>query len=422
MKLAEVDQLAGGVAAREGGRERAPAARAVSVVIPTRGRRQQLGRLWSSLAAQDCADQLEVIVVDNPLALNRQWLGAVSWPFPLGYVHITWPNRGLSRNAGAAVATGQWLLFLDSDVVLSAAAISTLLKSATDLSRTIVMADVVFPPQELRTLATHLLDVPAYFRRYRGRRRSGELTFREFVSCCFLIRLDDFAELDGFDCGFIHYGYEDVEFGFRAQRRGMRFELSTARAYHHKHLDAVAVLRRAREGGRSAVHLVDLHPEIESVLPLGVADTTNGTLPAPESVDIAAGLAHADAIEQAWAGLRRRGQVTGLRDLMEDARSCYRDIHRYGHLDGVAAEINNSKGRSGMILSEYLHRRLAAAGVTRAFGVPGYFVMPIWQAFAGDPPIVLARHESGAAFMADGHSRVTGRALRADHQEVDRDR
>lgn len=116
----------------------------VSVVIPTRGRRQELGRLLSSLAAQDCADQLEVIVVDNPLALNRQWLRTASWPFPLGYVHITWPNRGLSRNAGAAVATGQWLLFLDSDVVLSAAAISTLLKSATDLSRTIVMADVVF--------------------------------------------------------------------------------------------------------------------------------------------------------------------------------------------------------------------------------------------------------------------------------------
>lgn len=62
-----------------------------------------------------------------------------------------------------------------------------------------------------------------------------------------------------------------------------------------------------------------------------------------------------------------------------------------------------------MILSEYLHRRLAAAGATRAFGVPGYFVMPVWHACATTPSIVLARHESGAAYMADGHSRVTGR-------------
>jgi acetolactate synthase-1/2/3 large subunit len=62
-----------------------------------------------------------------------------------------------------------------------------------------------------------------------------------------------------------------------------------------------------------------------------------------------------------------------------------------------------------VLLSEYLRQRLAAAGVIRAFGVPGYFVMPIWQAFVSAPSIVLARHESGAAFMADGYSRVTGR-------------
>lgn len=62
-----------------------------------------------------------------------------------------------------------------------------------------------------------------------------------------------------------------------------------------------------------------------------------------------------------------------------------------------------------MKLSEYVHHRVQQAGATHAFGVPGYFVMPIWQAFTEDPSIVLARHESGAAFMADGYSRTTGR-------------
>ncbi|MGH3803225.1 MAG: glycosyltransferase family 2 protein, partial [Pseudonocardiaceae bacterium] len=213
-----------------------------------------------------------------------------------------------------------------------------------DLHRTIVMADVTFPPGGPRTLATHLFDVPAYFRRYRRQRRLAALSFREFVSCCFLIRPDEFAELDGFDCGFIRYGYEDVEFAFRAQQRGMWFELSTARAYHHKHLDALAVLRRAWEVGRSAVHLVDLHPEIESVLPLGVANTINGTLAPRERFDIAAALAQADSIEQAWEALRSHGQVTGLRNLIEDARTWYGDIHRYGHLAGVVAEIKSRRG------------------------------------------------------------------------------
>ncbi|MGH3829168.1 MAG: thiamine pyrophosphate-binding protein [Pseudonocardiaceae bacterium] len=61
-----------------------------------------------------------------------------------------------------------------------------------------------------------------------------------------------------------------------------------------------------------------------------------------------------------------------------------------------------------MILSDYVHERLHAAGVTHAFGVPGYFVMPVWQTFTKEPGIILARHESGAVFMADGFSRLTG--------------
>ncbi|GAB2960994.1 thiamine pyrophosphate-binding protein [Saccharothrix stipae] len=62
-----------------------------------------------------------------------------------------------------------------------------------------------------------------------------------------------------------------------------------------------------------------------------------------------------------------------------------------------------------MILSEYVHRQLSAHDVEVAFGIPGYFVMPIWQEFKKSPRIVLSRHESGAAFMADGYSRATGR-------------
>jgi hypothetical protein len=316
----------------------------VSIVIPTRGRRQELGRLLSSLAAQDTAEQFEVIVVDNPIALNRTWLAASSWPFPVGYVHVTWPNRGLSRNAGAAHANGRWLLFSDSDIILSDTAISTLVKSAVDLPQTIVMADVLFPPREPRTLGTHLLDVPAYFRRYRRQRRLGALSFLEFVSCCFMISSLDFGALDGFDSDFIRYGYEDVEFGHRAQQQELRFELSRARAYHHKHLDPVGVLRRAEETGRSAVHLVDLHPDIETLLPLGVANTINGTLPPREPFDIAAALERAEEIERAWARLRDNSTGTGRRGLIEDARSLYGDIHRFGHLGGVAAEVNKRRG------------------------------------------------------------------------------
>ena len=57
---------------------------------------------------------------------------------------------------------------------------------------------------------------------------------------------------------------------------------------------------------------------------------------------------------------------------------------------------------------------LEKAGVEYVFGVPGGAVEPIYNALArsarrGGPRAVVARHEAGAAFMADGYARETGR-------------
>src|SRR5688500_7481618 len=57
---------------------------------------------------------------------------------------------------------------------------------------------------------------------------------------------------------------------------------------------------------------------------------------------------------------------------------------------------------------------LEKAGVEYVFGVPGGAVEPLYNALArsarrGGPRPVTARHESGAAFMADGYARETGR-------------
>ena len=57
---------------------------------------------------------------------------------------------------------------------------------------------------------------------------------------------------------------------------------------------------------------------------------------------------------------------------------------------------------------------LEQIGVEFVFGVPGGAIEPMYNALArsarrGGPRAVVARHESGAAFMADGYARETGR-------------
>ena len=64
----------------------------------------------------------------------------------------------------------------------------------------------------------------------------------------------------------------------------------------------------------------------------------------------------------------------------------------------------------GDLIVEYLER----LGVEYVFGVPGSPLGPLFDALArsgrrGGPRAVLARHESGAAFIADGYARQSGR-------------
>lgn len=65
-------------------------------------------------------------------------------------------------------------------------------------------------------------------------------------------------------------------------------------------------------------------------------------------------------------------------------------------------------------VADLLVAYLEQIGVEYVFGIPGGAIEPLFNALArserrGGPRHVLARHESGAAFMADGYARETGK-------------
>jgi acetolactate synthase-1/2/3 large subunit len=61
--------------------------------------------------------------------------------------------------------------------------------------------------------------------------------------------------------------------------------------------------------------------------------------------------------------------------------------------------------------AEIAVRLLERQGVTTVAGIPGGAVLPLYDALAGSPCVrhVLARHEQGAGFIAQGMARVTGK-------------
>src|SRR5262249_14599391 len=60
---------------------------------------------------------------------------------------------------------------------------------------------------------------------------------------------------------------------------------------------------------------------------------------------------------------------------------------------------------------EWVMAALQAEGVRHVFGIPGLHNLPIYDALLrqGDVVHILVRHEAGAAFMADGYARASGR-------------
>lgn len=88
----------------------------VSVIIPTRNAAVFLADCLAAVRAQDFpADALEIIVVDNFSTDDTPAVAAQ--PGVRFFQHG--PERSAQRNFGAAQATGEFLLFLDADMVLT---------------------------------------------------------------------------------------------------------------------------------------------------------------------------------------------------------------------------------------------------------------------------------------------------------------
>ena len=69
--------------------------------------------------------------------------------------------------------------------------------------------------------------------------------------------------------------------------------------------------------------------------------------------------------------------------------------------------MNDRLRRTG---GEWIVDALRAEGVRHVFGIPGVHNLAIYDALIRQSEIthVLARHEAGAAFMADGYARASG--------------
>jgi glycosyltransferase involved in cell wall biosynthesis len=111
----------------------------VSIVVPTRNSATTLAACLASARRQDHAD-LELIVVDNHSTDETARIAGELADRLL----VAGPERSAQRNAGARASSGEFLLFIDSDMVLERSVVSECVHAARAGARSVVIPEVSF--------------------------------------------------------------------------------------------------------------------------------------------------------------------------------------------------------------------------------------------------------------------------------------
>lgn len=229
-----------------------------SIIIPVYNRPDELADLLESLQKQTYAD-FEVVVVEDGSTLSsgdvvRKYQGALN----LRYYKIPNSGPGKARNYGAERSEGDYLLILDSDVVLP----STWLESV-DKSLKEHPVDAFGGPDRADTSFTPIQKAINYAMTSfftTGGIRGGKKKLDTFYPRSFNmgIRREVYQRLGGFSG--MRYG-EDIDFSLRILEAGYQTALFPSTwVYHKRRTDFLQFFRQVRHSGEARITLNRKHP------------------------------------------------------------------------------------------------------------------------------------------------------------------
>ena len=207
----------------------------VSIIIPTYNRLNSLLKAIESILAQK-NDNYEIIVVDDGSTDGTP--DVLKGKFDNISIGYTEKRAGPShaRNVGISISKGEYLWFLDSDVILP------------DENMINKMIHAFNSKPKIGSLGGEIVVYEKLMDRAYGRRitwnaknkrveayKDGDLKECDYLATCNCFIKKKFAiELNGFDEQFV-FGAEDMDFGFRLNQLGLKNYTGFNTAVHHFH-------------------------------------------------------------------------------------------------------------------------------------------------------------------------------------------
>lgn len=191
----------------------------LSVVIPTHNRADALALTLEHLSRQAATVSWEVVVVNNCCTDDTDAVFARSeLPVPARLIHEPVAGAGRARNAGAAAARGEYLLFLDNDVLVEPDFVQSHAEALAAHPGCWVVGQLVnLPDQELTPFGRFRRTLFSYDPPGTPPREATGLTAQNFS-----LPRPDFERLGGFDETYGIASVEDLDLALRARRAGLR--------------------------------------------------------------------------------------------------------------------------------------------------------------------------------------------------------
>jgi glycosyltransferase involved in cell wall biosynthesis len=198
----------------------------VSVVVPFAGDERDAARLRSQLGALERGPQDELIVADNTAE-------GVAGPALAGMATVVRAARERSsyhaRNAGAARATGEWILFLDADCAPQADLLERYFDPWPSDGSGLLAGSLIDHPDHAALLARYTTSRNFYVGRDGLQGSDSDYA----PTGNLMVRRVAFEQAGGFVEGIRSAG--DVDLCWRLQRLGWRFERRAAAIAAHRH-------------------------------------------------------------------------------------------------------------------------------------------------------------------------------------------
>ena len=221
----------------------------ITVVIPTHARPAQLEACLDGIARLDCApDGFEVVIADDGGPESLEPLIA-EWRDRLA-LRLTVRARGgpaSARNAGAEVARGRFLAFIDDDCVPASGWLSAMLRELEQRPDSLLGGPTMNGlPDNPYATASHRIAI--YVQRYYHRSGGNE---RFFTGNNLAVSAERFRDVGGFDTSIPSATAEDKEFCDRWRSRNYEMAwVPDAEVIHAHDLTLVSFLRQHYNYGR----------------------------------------------------------------------------------------------------------------------------------------------------------------------------